>query len=326
MRGGAWAARALCVLVGFILLSCVPTTSEAKRASERPSPCWDTSGKSSPQRRIADCTRLLQSERGAKKRLANVYNARAAAYLEGSDLDRAIDDFNKALELRPGFVAFLRNRGTAYAYKGQFDRAIRDYDEAVRLDPESADTVSSRGLVYSKMRDFDRALADLDRALTINPKLVEARMRRAVIYANRGQYEQAFSDAGKAHKLISKPTSEDFNRTCWIRVLANVDLDIAVQECDRGLEIAPPSNKPYILHSRAVAFMRRGELAASMSDFDASLKLARDIDKRLRAMSLYGRGLVKLRMGDQTGGEADKAAALAIEASIADEYSRHNIK
>ena len=43
------------------------------------------------------------------------------------------------------------------------------------------------------------------------------------------------------------------------------------------------------------------------------------------ASSLYGRGLAKLEKGDAAGGEADIAAAKAIQANIAEEFARYGV-
>jgi tetratricopeptide (TPR) repeat protein len=43
------------------------------------------------------------------------------------------------------------------------------------------------------------------------------------------------------------------------------------------------------------------------------------------ADSLYGRGMAKLKSGDKSGGEADIAAAKAIQPDIADVYADYGI-
>ena len=44
------------------------------------------------------------------------------------------------------------------------------------------------------------------------------------------------------------------------------------------------------------------------------------------AVTLYGRGLAKLKKGDRDGGNADIAAAKAIRADIADNFARYGVK
>jgi tetratricopeptide (TPR) repeat protein len=260
------------------------------------------------------------------RRFAPTFYGRARAYFHAKEYDRAVADFDEALKLDPKLALALVGRGAAYGEKKKYERAVADFDAALRIDPKLTVALLARACMYDGKKDHDRALEDIDKALVIDPESTEALMQRALVHANHGDYRRAFDDAGKAQQLMYEPTSGDFNGTCWIRVLANVDLDKAVRECNRALDLARPSSRPGILHSRAVAFLRRGELAASRADFDEGLSFARHDDEHLRANLFYGRGLVKLRMGDPAGGEADKAAALALEPDIAEDYTRHNIK
>jgi hypothetical protein len=59
-----------------------------------------------------------------------------------------------------------------------------------------------------------------------------------------------------------------------------------------------------------------GRWADAIADYDAALHVDPNI-----ASSRYKRGLAKLRMGHATQGNADVAAAKAIDAHIADLYA-----
>jgi hypothetical protein len=47
---------------------------------------------------------------------------------------------------------------------------------------------------------------------------------------------------------------------------------------------------------------------------------------RLESRALYGRGVAKLKLGDADGGNADIAAAKAIQSDIAEEFARYGVK
>ena len=54
------------------------------------------------------------------------------------DNDKAIGDYNQAIQMNPKFVQAYCNRGYAYKAKGEFDKALADFDEAIQVDPQDA--------------------------------------------------------------------------------------------------------------------------------------------------------------------------------------------
>ena len=74
-----------------------------------------------------------------------------------SDYDRAIEDYNRAIDLNPDHAEAYSNRGLVCEIKGDYDRAIEDYNKAIELKPDLAEAYSSRGRVCHKQGDYDRA-------------------------------------------------------------------------------------------------------------------------------------------------------------------------
>ena len=64
-------------------------------------------------------------------------------------LDRAIEDFNKAIELYPDYAHVYVSRGYVYSRKGQYDKAIINFNKAVELYPDYANTYFGRGLLIT---------------------------------------------------------------------------------------------------------------------------------------------------------------------------------
>ena len=84
---------------------------------------------------------------------------RGIAWKAKGDFDRAIADFDQAIELDPKYCSAYFNRGIAWASKGDFDRAIADYDQAIRLDPKNAKAYYNRGIAWEKKRSLQAAFA-----------------------------------------------------------------------------------------------------------------------------------------------------------------------
>ncbi len=108
------------------------------------------------------------------------------------------------------------------------------------------------------------------------------------------------------------------NQACWARATHRVDLDKALADCDAGVAIRA---SPAILDSRGLVHLQRGEWAAAIADYDAALAA-----RPRMAGGLFGRGLAKIRSGNAKDGNADLAAARAINSRIDEEFADYGQK
>ena len=76
---------------------------------------------------------------------ANEFNARGVGKRAKGDLEGAIADFTKAIELNPEFAAAYNNRGGAKREKNDLDAAIADFTKAIELKPAYAVAYNHRG-------------------------------------------------------------------------------------------------------------------------------------------------------------------------------------
>lgn len=61
------------------------------------------------------------------------YNNRGISYLSKGQLDRAISDFSKAIEINPKDAAAYCSRGITYFIKNEYDKAWNDFKQAQTL-------------------------------------------------------------------------------------------------------------------------------------------------------------------------------------------------
>jgi tetratricopeptide (TPR) repeat protein len=89
--------------------------------------------------------------------------------------------------------------------------------------------------------------------------------------------------------------------------------------------MARPRRQAYVFESRrrpsrGFTYLKMRQLPEALADYDAALK----VDPG-QATALFGRGVVRRQMGDVSGGEADIAAAIAIDASVAGRLARRGV-
>jgi tetratricopeptide (TPR) repeat protein len=113
-------------------------------------------------------------------RSADAWNNRAAARLRLGDVNRAIADYNRALELAPNDAEIYANRGNALVAAGQYQDAIADFTRAVELKPNFAKALFNRGSAYAMLGQRDVAQADWSRAIALEPDpWTKSAMRRS---------------------------------------------------------------------------------------------------------------------------------------------------
>ncbi|CAN6198935.1 unnamed protein product [Urochloa humidicola] len=69
--------------------------------------------------------------------LAQVYNALGVSYKRDNKLDKAIQQFEKAVKLQPGYVTAWNNLGDAYELKKDLKSALKAFEEVLLFDPNN---------------------------------------------------------------------------------------------------------------------------------------------------------------------------------------------
>jgi len=161
------------------------------------------------------------------------------------------------------------NRGVARQKKGDLDGALADYNRAIELNPHDATPYNNRGLVKMAKGNLDGALADYDRALQISPRNFEIHANRGVVRQRKGDLNGALADYDIAIKLYRKSASAYSNRASL--KMAKNDLDGALADCNRAIEFNPKDATAY--HNRALIETAKGDLDAATADFNRAIKL-----------------------------------------------------
>ena len=99
----------------------------------------------------------------------NYYICRGSVKDQKGDWEGAIADFNKAIELKSDFPLTYYNRGHAKFNKGDLVGALTDYSKSIELNPTDADAFCNRGILKRKMGDVTGSIADFNKAIELNP-------------------------------------------------------------------------------------------------------------------------------------------------------------
>lgn len=141
----------------------------------------------------AEMAKAVPLARGNEAR-SNVLAARGVILDRQGRRDEAMNDFDEAIRLTPGYAAAYADRGSLWRLRGDLARALTDLNIAVRLDPDNPSNLSRRGEVLRYRGDLAEALADFNRALTLNSNSVRALTGRGLIHEKLGDRARARSD------------------------------------------------------------------------------------------------------------------------------------
>ncbi len=133
---------------------------------------------------------------------ARPYNNRGNSYFDSKKMnDKALADFNKAIELIPQYTRAYYNRGNLFKSEKRFEKAMKDYNKAIALNSKFFRAYNNRGTIFIKEKNFNRALEDYNKAIKIHPNYCEALSNRGEVYILTQKYSKAVQDLNKAIKL-----------------------------------------------------------------------------------------------------------------------------
>jgi tetratricopeptide (TPR) repeat protein len=124
---------------------------------------------------ISSCNVALNTRRTTRRQRASILVNRGILYNHMGEYPAAFEDFDQALGLISNFPEAYINRGNAYFYTGQVERAIADYNHAIeRRSAKQHTAYFNRGLANESQKKPDAAFADFVRANELKPDWVLA--------------------------------------------------------------------------------------------------------------------------------------------------------
>ena len=207
------------------------------------------------------------------------------------------------MKLEPESALQRRRRAVALIRMDRPADALVDFDASLRMEPTVFENLLNRAEAYRRLGRLEDAAADLDEADRMSPMEDGAlgQRERQLRLSGPGSEAAALYDV----QIAADKDGEIFNSRCWSRALAGVELAKAEADCAEAVKRSPKAAAFW--DSYALVALRDGRLDEAVRRYDAALK----IDAKASA-ALFGRGLTKLRKGDEAGGRSDIAAAKAL--------------
>ncbi len=110
--------------------------------------------------RIRGCTELLGRSGLSSETRSGAYATRALGFSLKRDYGRAIEDYDRSLQLIPNFATALNNRAWAYFRWGKAAQGTDDVEKALDLQPDMDAAYDTRAHIRQALGSPDGAVTD----------------------------------------------------------------------------------------------------------------------------------------------------------------------
>lgn len=237
------------------------------------------------------------------------WNNRGSMKDKDKNHEAAIEDFTRAIVLKPDYTHAFYNRGTSKKdwAKERNDSlmmrsAIKDFDQAIEFNTEFVEAFHNRGMTYENLSDFAKsreqqlqllntALQDYNKTIEINPTYENALVNRGVIFGKMNMLDKAIGDFNRAIELTPDNTSAYSNRG-----LAKDKMENhigALEDYSKAIEMDPEFTTAYL--NRGITLRKLQKYEESINDFTTVISLDQE-----QAAAYYFRGMNFLSLNKRT--------------------------
>lgn len=115
--------------------------------------------------------------------------------------EKALADFNAAIELDPTNPEYRLTRADFYNNQQKYDEAIADIDAVIEQHPEAAGSYLVKSALYRQQGKYAEALATLDKAAELAPSAPGVAQQRGEIYSVQGEFPKAIEQFSKVLEM-----------------------------------------------------------------------------------------------------------------------------
>jgi len=122
-------------------------------------------------------------------------------YYRLHEFAKAVEEFQRVLQLSPDYELATFQLGLAYARTGDFDRSIQMLKHALELDGTNFSAAYNLGAAYLKKEMIPEAAAAFRQSATIYPEYAQAHRALGELLLYQGQVDEALAELRRAAEL-----------------------------------------------------------------------------------------------------------------------------
>jgi tetratricopeptide (TPR) repeat protein len=123
------------------------------------------------------------------------------ALLENKNYTQAIEEYNRAIMLEPGYFEAWNQKADALNRAQQFSEALAASDHVIELKSDFVQGWINRGYILYNLGRYDEELNAYETAITIDPASPEAWFNKGYSLAGMKRYDEAIAAFDKVQEL-----------------------------------------------------------------------------------------------------------------------------
>jgi tetratricopeptide (TPR) repeat protein len=205
------------------------------------------------------------------------HNNLGNALLKEGNVDEAIVQYQKALQINPDYAKAHYNLGCALFQKGNVDEAIEHFQRALQINPDSMEAHYNLSCALLQKGNVDEAIVQYQKALQIEPDDEESHINLGNALIQKGNVDKAIVHYQKALQ-IEPDNVEALNNLAW--VLATCP-QASLRNGNKAVALAQRANQltgdgnPVVIGTLAAAYAEAGRFNDAMRSAQKAIELAR---------------------------------------------------
>ncbi len=209
------------------------------------------------------------------------------------DLEAAVGELRRALEIRPDYARARVNLGVALASRGEVEAAIGHFEQALELEPDDLEAHTNLALALQSRGEVEAAAGHLRRALELDPDHLPAHESLGNVLVAAGRLRQGIVHYREVLRL--DPDRPGVHGQLGLVHRSLGDLEAAVRHLRRAALLTPDD---------ALAHNRLGNALLAAGDVDGAIVHYRRVVE-LEPRNFYGHA--NLGMALRRAGRSEEA-------------------
>ena len=149
------------------------------------------------------------------------------SFYNQKEFSKAIQAYQKVIELDPTYVEAYNNLGIIYQMIGDVERAFESYQKSTKINPRYEKGYNNLGILLLLKGRNEEALEAFQKALAVNPNNIESHINLGILLKKKGEWEKAIESYRRALAISPLHGETHYNIALLYEQLENLELAIS---------------------------------------------------------------------------------------------------